>query len=752
MRYPIVLFFRYNKYAPIDDYLKVNKDKIMATIHIVDNKEELNKLFSPNYHLLITFGEGDHEYYKDVISVIPDRVRHRWIHYKEMPDLTVLNNSLSYCLVNNSISPREKTRPIFSVFTTCFNSFEKIVRAYSSLKVQTLKDWEWIILDDSPDDKHFEFLRQQFTNDYRVRFYRKSANSGSIGDVKNEAVSLCRGKYVLEFDHDDEILPSVLETSSNVFEQDPDVGFIYMDFTNIYENGKNFNYGDGLVCRGYSGYYCQKYKGTWIYVFMTANVNNVTLSHLTCCPNHPRIWKRQVLLDIGNYSEFLPICDDYEILLRTAVNTKIVRIHELGYVQYMNEGNNNFSLIRNGEINRIGPAYISPQFYEMYNVKQAMKDMNAFEDEKYNYAHCKVWERTNYEYKYCNKVVNVKYNFQYCIMGLSMLTKHIDFIREQTKISSNDFIILDNTINNDALFNYLDTNGLDSFKCYSLIGNSAQEMLNYFNLMYKSCNNCLIIDENYLSGLSEPSVSYPVATVATVKQIKQVPYNTSFGCRHEIINAKTVFIDNYLEIGVEYGQTFFNVIASNYVGVDPDPKCSSPFIKIMTSDEFFALDNKSFSLDNKSFSLDNKSLNTKCKYDCIFIDGMHQVEYILKDINNCINILATNGNLFIDDILPLTHGEQLKIPNKHYYENGILKYGEPWTGDVWKVFYYILKNHRGNIEFEYFNHQNYRGVAMLTILSPFKIKDDDETLSEINSYDYYKDFNDYTTLLTSANV
>jgi len=736
MRYPIVIFYRYNKYAAIDDYLIENKDKIMATIHITDNKAELNKLFSPNYHLLITYGvNGDKEYYKNVNSVIPDRIRNRWIHYSVLPSLPILNNSLSYCLVNNSIKDHEQTRPIFSVFTTCYNSFEKIVRAYDSLKEQTLKDWEWVILDDSPDDKHFEFLRQTFSNDYRVRFYRKSANSGSIGDVKNEAVSLCRGKYVIEFDHDDEILPTVLESSSNVFESNPEVGFIYMDFTNIYENGDNFNYGDGVVCRGYSSYYCQKYKNKWIYVFITANVNNITLSHLTCCPNHPRIWRKKVLMDIGNYSEFLPICDDYEILLRTATNTTMVKIHELGYVQYMNADNNNFSLIRNAEINRIGPSFISPQFYEMYNVKNFLEETDAMDDEKYLRNHTKLWERTDYEYKYCNKIINVKYTFQYCIVGIQMLTQHMDFIREEYKNSANDFILIDNTVNNEELCALLDSNGLDNFKCYSLIGNSKVEMLNYFELMYKSCNNYLIIDENYLNEpVVDPIVSDPLTIapsltllsdpiVSEPQPLIHLPYNTEHEHRYEIINANCMFINNYLEIGVEYGQTFFNVIATNQTGVDPDPKCVSHFIQQMTSEAFFSA--------------------TSQKYDCIFIDGMHQVEYVLRDINNAMDHLVEDGTLFIDDILPLSYGEQLKIPTKHYYENGILKYGEPWTGDVWKVFYYILKKYRDCIEYEHFNHKNYRGVAMIKIIKTFKMDDTIETFNYINDYDYHKDFTDY---------
>ena len=79
-------------------------------------------------------------------------------------------------------------------------------------------------------------------------------------------------------------------------------------------------------------------------------------------------------------------------------------------------------------------------------------------------------------------------------------------------------------------------------------------------------------------------------------------------------------------------------------------------------------------------------------FDVIFIDGMHHCENVIRDFNNSINVLKENGTIFIDDCIPLNYNEQLKIPIRHYYENGILKYGEEWTGDVWKFLYHLLKN------------------------------------------------------------
>lgn len=703
MKYPCVLFYRYDKYSEIDNYFVSNNEKLNCSLFFTSNNEDLNKLFNSNYQILITYGPDSSEYVERTMSVIVNRMRDRWIHLNEPPTIEKFNYMVNYCFITNCAYDRAHVRPIFSIFTTSFNSYEKIIRAYKSVKLQTLKDWEWVILDDSIDDNNFEFLRQNMSDDQRIRLYRKSENSGSIGNVKNEAISLCRGKYVLELDHDDEILPDVLKNAADVFDADADVGFIYMDFINIYENGNNYFYGD-FFCKGYGSYYCQKYQGNWRYVYNTPNINNVTLSHLVCCPNHPRIWRRELLNKIGNYCELLPICDDYEILLRTAVNTKIVKIPKLGYIQYFNSSDNNFSLIRNAEINRIGPKFIYPIFYNKFNINEEMKKLNAYENEEYIGNHSQIWKRGDaYQHKYCNEIKNVDYNKQYCIIGVDSLIYNYERIKELCKDYKNDFILLDNKCSLSYLWMKLDYYGFYNFKCYTFIDSDTDELENYFMIMYKSCEDFEIINNN----------------------IYKPKFNTNFHERFMIINSLTSPTDKYLEIGVETGFTFEHTHFENKEGVDPDPKCDNSKIVRKTSDDYFAC--------------------SEDKKDVIFIDGLHQSEQVIADINNSINLLNEGGKIFLDDILPLTHDEQLKIPRKHYYENNILKYGEPWTGDVWKVLYFILRNHSENIDFSYFYNGNYRGVGLLVILSYFQISSDN--IATINNYDYFNDFEKYISLL-----
>lgn len=731
MRYPFVITYKLAKYQKFYSFLEKHNDKFMCSFFIIENESDLNTLFNANYQILFTYGIMD-EFVININNVLPERIiKNKWLHLdnneidnmldtveNENTVVSMINNLFTTRFVENSIRLREEIRPTFSIFTTCYNSYDKIHRAYNSFLTQKMKDWEWVIVDDSPDDNHFNFLRNNFGKDNRVRLYRRSQNNGSIGNVKNEAISLCRGKYVLEMDHDDEIFPDTLKDATNVFESYNEVGFVYMDYAHLTEKGENYKYGD-FFGKGYCGYHCVKSRGKWVYVENTPNINNITMSHLVCMPNHPRIWRRETLMKMGSYCEDLPINDDQEIIMRSAIETKVARISKLGYIQYMNDNNNNFSLIRNAEINRIGPQYLMPMFYKKYNFHEVMKERDAYEDEKYINSYSQIWLRDNYEHKFCNIIINPDCNKQYCIIGIEALVKFKERIDELCKDDKNEFVVLDNRYSPEYLCNLLDHYGYSNFKCYVLNNTPRNILKRYFNLIIKNCEDTEFIEV----------------------ELPQVDFNTNYGSRHEVINANSKNSDSYLEIGVEYGYTFRNTHFVSKVGVDPDPKINDSKIVLKTSDDYFIY---------------LKETDSNKRFDCIFIDGMHQSEYVLNDFINSLAVLNDEGKIMIDDILPQSYNEQLRIPIKHYYENGILKYGEPWTGDVWKTIYYILLNHNGYISFKYYNHGNYRGVGVFHIKEEFEIiRDDkkiDDIIKEIQNYDYLNDFHKYVELVKTLST
>jgi len=491
--YPVVLFFRYDKYNDADNLVK----DLNCSVIITNNPKDLEKLYSTDIHILVTYGPNDKEYYTDVYKYICNRMNKQWFHYKEIPKN--FESSVNYCFIDNVINDRKLSRPIFSAFTTSFNSFDKIDRPYKSLKAQTEKDWEWVIVDDSTDENNWTYLKEKFANEPKIRLYKRASNSGNIGNVKNEAIGLCRGNYILELDHDDEITSDIIKDTIDGFTKYPDVDFIYMDFINISEEGKNLSYGD-FMGKGFGAYYYQYYepKNQWVNVNVTPQINNITASYLPSMPNHPRIWRREKLLEIGSYSEYLPICDDQEILLRTITKLKILKIPKLAYIQYFNNGGSNFSLIRNKEINRLGPNFITPQFKNKYPFDQNIKDANAWHDTKFDKElSMPIWLRdNNFKANYINKLYNPDYDKQIGIIGLESLYTNMSEIKILYENRRNDFILIDNKESIETIAEVLMKHNLSRFKFYILKNTPKENLINYFERIYKSTQETIIFQSS----------------------------------------------------------------------------------------------------------------------------------------------------------------------------------------------------------------------------------------------------------------
>lgn len=85
----------------------------------------------------------------------------------------------------------------------------------------------------------------------------------------------------------------------------------------------------------------------------------------------------------------------------------------------------------------------------------------------------------------------------------------------------------------------------------------------------------------------------------------------------------------YLEIGLREGVNFNRVVAKHKVSVDPKEPLA---VQRMTSDEFFSVNQQQF--------------------DIIFIDGDHDCQQVLRDMENARRCLATGGTIVMHDCSP----------------------------------------------------------------------------------------------------
>jgi glycosyltransferase involved in cell wall biosynthesis len=78
---------------------------------------------------------------------------------------------------------------MISVVTPTYNTPPHILaRTFASLKAQTFTDWEWVVYDDSTDDRVWRQLWGFCADErYNIRPLRGMSNSGNIGKVKRTA-------------------------------------------------------------------------------------------------------------------------------------------------------------------------------------------------------------------------------------------------------------------------------------------------------------------------------------------------------------------------------------------------------------------------------------------------------------------------------------------------------------------------------------------------------------------------------------
>jgi glycosyltransferase involved in cell wall biosynthesis/peptidoglycan/xylan/chitin deacetylase (PgdA/CDA1 family) len=116
-------------------------------------------------------------------------------------------------------------RPLFSVLIAAFNSAATIARAIGSVLLQTVQDFEIVLVDDASTDDTFRIVNQ-FSFDSRIRMLRRPVNEGQSRCL-NLALSVARGRYVVQLDSDDWLDANAIEKLLFAFSKNPAAVAVY---------------------------------------------------------------------------------------------------------------------------------------------------------------------------------------------------------------------------------------------------------------------------------------------------------------------------------------------------------------------------------------------------------------------------------------------------------------------------------------------------------------------------------------------
>ncbi len=184
-----------------------------------------------------------------------------------------------------------------------------IAACLDSAFAQTYKDFEAIVVNDgSPDTPELEKVLEP----YRDRIvYIKQENKRAAG-ARNNAIRNARGEFVAFLDSDDTWMPDHLSSQMQLFAEDPSLDLVYCDGILLYDSAPECKFMDKNPSNGEA-------------TFATLIVERCQI------PISTVVARKQTLVDAGLFDEKLPLCDDYDMWVRSAFHgAKIGYTRKLG--------------------------------------------------------------------------------------------------------------------------------------------------------------------------------------------------------------------------------------------------------------------------------------------------------------------------------------------------------------------------------------------------------------------------------------
>lgn len=238
-----------------------------------------------------------------------------------------------------------------SVFTPSHNP-KYLRECFKSLQAQTFTDWEWIVLLNGGAGR--EWYTAPIKADKRVKVRQVLDGVANVGALKRKACNLATGDYLVEFDHDDVMLPHCLEEVVAAFEQHPGVGLVYSDCSQINEDGSpnfdQFNAAHGWL------YYGMPEGDVTYSVAHSSEPYPQNASTIYYAPNHVRAYRRSVYEQVGGHDDTFKVCDDQDLCSRMYQVADFYHINRCLYFQRMHKFNTQRDTETNAAIQNINAA------------------------------------------------------------------------------------------------------------------------------------------------------------------------------------------------------------------------------------------------------------------------------------------------------------------------------------------------------------------------------------------------------------
>ena len=125
--------------------------------------------------------------------------------------------------------------PTISIIVPIYNVENYLIESLDSIKGQSFKDWECILVDDGSPDNSGAICDKYAAED--SRFHALHIENSGVSTARNKGLEVCRGRYITFLDPDDSMRPDMLSRMHElILEYDADV--VQVNFYKEYTNTK----------------------------------------------------------------------------------------------------------------------------------------------------------------------------------------------------------------------------------------------------------------------------------------------------------------------------------------------------------------------------------------------------------------------------------------------------------------------------------------------------------------------------------
>lgn len=234
----------------------------------------------------------------------------------------------------------------FGIFTPSHSSnLDFLKRLKESLIKQTYKNWKWSILVNGDALSIIDEIKAEMIDDDRILVNAFKEDPFGIGELKREAIKLLTSDYLVEVDHDDELIDTCLETLNKEAK----------DYELTTGSLPDFMYSDACLIKADGSFHLFDPAFGWEHHSETINgkpyicnksfeLSPSSLANILFAPDHVRVYKRDTYWKVGGHNRKLAITDDYELTVKLYCNdASFLYIPKILYLYHYLDGDNSHS-------------------------------------------------------------------------------------------------------------------------------------------------------------------------------------------------------------------------------------------------------------------------------------------------------------------------------------------------------------------------------------------------------------------------